>query len=259
MLLGSLPEQNSVKFGNLFLKPGNVSEVASESCRLVLMEADDPTFPMGFAGSSTLIRFRDRKYIALTRHQLSIPPGEEPNPDTLDALRIVTADETVSNIPVQKCRFETSNSDEEFHDLLFFEVADGWDRHNFEAPFFVPVRDFGTAEREISYVFGHPSDQGIMSDYIESHLRGRVGSINIKILVADCRLDTEFRSRLQHYRRYTGGPKNYNYDGLSGGPVFSLVKSVDGYEFVFDGITVRGGNGSIYTVDSTYIANALST
>jgi hypothetical protein len=104
---------------------------------MLLFESDDRSHPLGRSGSATLIRHRGIDYVATTRHQIGIRAGEPLPKSTLDSMRVVsTGDAMLSNVPLKSVRFETSNPDEEFHDLLFFEAGDEWDNQNRDRPHF---------------------------------------------------------------------------------------------------------------------------
>ncbi len=142
MLISELPSTNAVKFGNLYYKPKDFNKTISKTCRMVLLEADNPELPLGRSGSSTLIRYCGKRYVVLTRHQLNIQGGEIPDTQLLDTIRIVSGHENLVSIPLNNCIFETSNSDQEYHDLLFFEVNEQWANQHLDAPYFVPVSSF---------------------------------------------------------------------------------------------------------------------
>jgi len=72
MFIRDYPGINAVKVGRLFLKPGDVYETITQSCRMVFHEASDRSLPLGRAGSATLVRHASVSYVVTTRHQLDI-------------------------------------------------------------------------------------------------------------------------------------------------------------------------------------------
>src|SRR3954469_10494572 len=142
MLIRDYPSVNTVKVGRLYLKPGGVFETVTHCCRMVLYEADDPIFPLGRAGSATLVRYANVNYVITTRHQFNIRSGNLPRLDILDTIRISSGIGRLSNIPLQNCVYETSNPDQEYHDILIFKAADRWGTQSLDNPYFFPIAPF---------------------------------------------------------------------------------------------------------------------
>ncbi len=98
-----------------------------------------------------------------------------------------------------------------------------------------------------------------MSEYQETFEFGKIGTIHLKTVVSDCKIDNDFSSSVEYFRHYDGGPSKYSVDGFSGGPVLSLVGELGDLEVVLDGVVVRAGNAHIYIVDTDYITSVLKT
>lgn len=254
MLLSELPRANGIKFNDLILKPRGIEAIVSRSCRLVLLESNtDRTLPLGRTGTCTLLKNRQRRFVVMTRHQLGLQPNVAPDLDVLETVRVASGQGQLRNIPLGNCIFETSNSDQEFHDLLFFEVSGDWIGANLDAPYFVSVNGFNSGKRHLSRVFGCPVLPVVMGEYLENFGSETEARIHIKTSFAACQFDEDFQSTTPYYRHYLGGPEQYPADGISGGAMFSVVDGYDGYEMVLDGIVVRAGNGHVYVVDADYI------
>ena len=259
MLISDLPRLDAVKVGSLYLKPKDVQETITRCCRMVLLEADDPTLPIGRTGSAMLIRFRNSNYIVTTRHELSIQRSEMPSKEILDTIRISSGSDILQNIPIHRCIYEISNSDQEYHDILIFEPVKSWETQNADRPYFFPIAPFSKASRRISMLAGYPTIEGVMEEYLESFIAGENGPIHIKRAISDCDIDTHFTSSSDHFRSYIHRKPRPHMDGYSGGAVFSLIGEVETLEIVLDGIVVRGGRDRVNIVDVDYLIKAVST
>lgn len=259
MLIRELPAASAIKFGNLYHKANTIEQVVSRSCRMVLLEAENPEVPLGRTGSSTLAKFNDCRFVILTRHELGIRAGEVPCTKILDSIRIATSDLNLRNIPLSSCFYETSHKNEEYHDLLFFEVAENFDGINLDAPYFLDVGATGLGDRKATWVFGCPTLPEVMSDYLEAFEGARDGPIRMKTVVSNCELDPNYVSHADGFISYSGGPQVYGFDGFSGGPLVSLFNDNGKYEMIFDGVVTRGGNGKIYGVGADKIRSMIET
>ena len=139
MLIRDLPRLHAVKVGWIYLKPCDVYDTITRCCRMVLHEADDRTLPLGRGGSATLIKYAGINYVIATRHQLSIRPASEPTMDILDTIRISSGSGRLTNIPLKRCIYETSNPDQKYHDILVFEAANTWENQGSDSPYFFPL------------------------------------------------------------------------------------------------------------------------
>lgn len=249
MLICDLPMLNGVKIGSLIFKPANAETVLARSVRLVAYgtKTADGTigWPFGRTGSCTLVATDDTYYVVTTRHELDIPSGVNPDSVKLDNVMFCSPLGTLRNITVDRCYFETSNPDEEYHDLIFFRVSQQWSRLREERSSFFQLRSNDLPSPYACVAVGHPTDHEVI-DY-----DGMI--FNFRAATLTCRFDSQFRSKNAHYRRYEYGEKGINLDGFSGGAVFSIVGEIDNMEAVLDGVIVRAGNGSIYAVSSQFI------
>jgi hypothetical protein len=258
MYVVDLPRLNSVKIGSLYLKPSVAEDWMTRSCRMVLGECADRSLPLFRRGSSTLVKFRSKDYVVFTRHQLDIPRGKAPDDDVLNTVRVSSAyEDHLRNIPLQNCFFDIGNPDEEFHDLFICHAAAHWRSKTIDAPHFFQIEPFAQTERHISWIVGYPTIDGVIDEYHETFEPGVPGTINMKRVLMDCRLDHTFKSSASYYRRYTHTREGATMDGFSGGAVFSLIGNLDDLQIVLDGIVVRAGQKDIYVVDSNFLTTAL--
>jgi hypothetical protein len=256
MLIRDYPRINAIKVGRLYLKPSNVYNTITRCCRMVLYEADDRTLPLGRSGSATLIRHADINYVIATRHELGIRPGMELPKHTLETVRISSGVDRLTNIPLQRCIYETSNSDEEYHDILVFEAATSWNNQDIDTPYFFPLAPFSHTDRVKSFLIGYPTVDGVMDEYLETFSPETAGTIHIKRSIADCDIDKAFLTNVEYFRRYLH--TRSLVDGYSGGAVFSLIGDLERLEIVLDGIIVRGGGQYIYIVDVDYLVKIIT-
>jgi len=257
VLLNEYPGYNAIKVGRLFLKPADLYETLTLSCRMTFHEAADHSLPVGRSGSATLISFKGKKFVVTTRHQFELEPGAQLSDDILNTIRIGTGSETLSNIPVDSCIFETSNLDEEYHDIIVFCVSEGWKDAFADAPYFFPLSGFSQSVRRLSFFVGYPSLSGVMDSYLEG-FGGDGGSIDIKRCIGDCTLANSVVRTPRYFRTYNLNKDLETADGLSGGAVFSLIGEIGDYEIMFDGIIVRGGRNHIHIVDADFLVSMLS-
>ena len=258
MFIRGYPGINAVKVGRLFLKPGDVYETITQSCRMVFHEASDRSLPLGRAGSATLVRYAGVNYVITTRHQLDIPRGASVPIDILDTIRIGSGKGRLSNIPLKRCIFELSNVEEEYHDILLFEAADTWKTQHSDQPFFYPLAPFSKVDRVKSFLVGYPTIEGVMDEYLEDFVPEQPGSIHIKRAISDCDLDTSYKTNVEFYRRYLHVRERPIVDGYSGGAVFSLTGELENLEVVLDGIVVRAGPQHIHVVDADYLLKIIT-
>lgn len=254
MLIRDLPAKSAIKFGKLFYKPNSINSIISKTCRLVLLEADDLSLPLGRTGTCTLVKYRDNHYVIMTRHELDWNVGVSPNREMLDTIRPTELDSKTnfSSIPLDQCYFESSNPDLEYHDLVFFKVQKHWEGLKREAQCFSPVVEFSKNIRLKSWIIGCPILPIVMDGYWNAHSKGKIEVIKIKTSIGYCTFSSDSRKG-NYLREYTNLDKNMEMNGMSGGAIYSLVQNEYGYQIVLDGITVRAGNGNAYIVDSDYI------
>ncbi|MER8629782.1 hypothetical protein NKH55_08435 [Mesorhizobium opportunistum] len=257
VLIRDFPNINAVKVGRFHLKPGSVYETITRSCRMLLREAEGRTLPLWRSGSATLVKHGSINYVIATRHQLGIRAGEVPSEDILHTIRVSSGIGLLSNIVLQRVRFEISNPDEEYHDLLIFEVADLWKTKEADSPYFFPLKRFTNASRRKSFLVGHPSIDGVIDKYHENFSEGAVAEIHIKRSIVDCDYDPNYVSKAEYFRRYLHSKASHVMDGYSGGAVFSLVGELEHLEVVLDGIVVRAGAKHIHTVDVDYLVKII--
>lgn len=252
-----LPHLNTIKVGLLHLKPNAVNETITHCCRMVVRESDDPTLPLWRSGSATLVRYAGARYVIVSRHELGLGKGEIPSREILETIRISCGSGQLSNIPLKSCIFETSNLEEEFHDILIFEAADEWDTQTADAPYFFPLAAFSTLSRKKSFVVGYPTRVDVMEEYYERFYGDSIGTIHILRSIFSCDFDASYLSNAKHYRRYLTTGNFSNLDGYSGGAVFSLVGGLEDWEILLDGVVLRGGAGQVYVVDADFLVKAI--
>lgn len=258
MLIRDLPGINAVKVGWIYLKPCDVYDTITHCCRMVLHEADDRTLPLWRAGSATLVRYAGASYVIATRHQLRIQRANEPPMEILDTIRISSGVGRLTNIPLNRCIYETSNPDQEYHDILVFQVANTRESQGSDSPYFFPLAPFSHTDRVKSFFVGYPTIDGAMDEYFETFSRGEAGEIHIKRSIADCDIDHGFVTSAEYFRRYLHSKNRPNVNGYSGGAMFSLIGEPNNLEIVLDGIVVRAGAQHIHIVDVDYLVKVIS-
>jgi len=252
-LLSDLPGMNTVLVGGLYQKPSAVHALLARSVRAVVHEhIFEGESTLSIMGSCTLVSHRQQGFVITTRHQLNLRRGELPPDGHFDTLRFTTTEDGyLKNVPVDRCFYEESNADQEYHDLLFFGVERNWLRRSADRPYFLPLQPFSADARVMSFFYGHPVSK---SEITHEPLHAFVRTAYI-----DGQLDRDFQSNAEHLRRYTYLRTDYEMDGFSGGAAFSLIGSLDsGLRVALDGIIVMAGSGYAYVVDANYLVSALS-
>jgi hypothetical protein len=252
MYLTELPSLNAIKIGNLFFKPRNgIEELIAKAVRLVTLEAQGMPEYLGKSGSCTLICKGERSYVVCTRHQLGIKSGSIPDRSILETTRFVGFQNSdfLSNVPTNSCLFVTDNEEEDLHDILLFRAAKESPSYEKEKFNFFPVANSINSKRHASWMVGYPTDQNTIT-YEPQQL-----SVVCQIL--SCNFDTSFNSNASHLKRYSYDRKYSVVDGFSGGAIFSLVGDTQEFEIVLDGIILRAGNGSVHSIDASFLVLAI--
>ena len=243
MYVADLPLHNSIKVGDIYLPPKNIEAFVSRSVRLLTFEVDQC---VSFFGSCTLFQWKGQKFAVATRHQLEIPRGFEFSEENLKYVRIAaTENGMLANVLVDACTFEKANPDQEFHDLVIFHVAADNVQTTAQPFSYFPIFEIRKYKYFFSFCVGYPTFQNSM-DYDTKHLKAVCAIMN-------CKLDQEYRSSADYFERYIGNDVDFDFDGFSGGAVFSLLQNSNGYEIGLSGIIVRAGRGQVYIVSSDFL------
>lgn len=188
----------------------------------------------------------------MTRHQLHIGRGVVISEENLSLIRVsASEDGQLKNIYTDKCLFDTSSTDEEFHDLIALRAVAGDQPNIRDAHKFFPLESFSNFTRRNSFVVGYPTFANAM-DYDASHLKSQRAIIG-------CTIDPSFKSHASLFKKARLDTDKYALDGLSGGAVFSLVEVPSGYAMMMEGIILRGSGTEIYFVESAYLHTMLSS
>jgi hypothetical protein len=221
---------------------------AGNAVRPVLFQTKElPEYP-GILGSCTMLALNNRFFIACTRHQLSIEHGKEDRIESSASPLFVshTNSGCLANIPVEKCFFSTSSTEEEHADILLFETSIARATEALELCRFFPLSTFWTGPRLHSLAIGCPTESRSLE-----YEPFRVVFITEAIT---CNIDQSFNSACKFVKRFEFYQfLDRNLDGISGGAVFSAIQTSTGIQHIFDGVITRAANGSIYVVDSSFI------
>lgn len=243
MYITELPLHNSVRIGELCYPAKDLESIAARSVRLLTFEFDEY---VGFRGSCTLVKLRGRKFAVATRHQLGIPNGFEFSDKELGSVRITALrNGKLENILIDQCIFESANPEQDYHDLIVFRVAEDSVQTGPEPFSFFPIFEIKNCYYLSSFAVGYPS--------FANEINYDVPLLKSASAIRSCRRDRSFRSGSDFLNRFVHEDEAFDFDGFSGGAVFSLLKNAGGYEIGLEGIIVRGGHGSIYAIDSHFL------
>jgi hypothetical protein len=239
--LSNILTATSFKIGNLIVPRSSLQEVLAISVRPLLLGDEQLPGVYGKRGTCTLVKNASRTFAVFTRHQLA---GASP-----DTVRIPMTPSGKYMFPLDRFVFENSNLGiEEYEDLCAVRV---WDEEvsSEKQVGFIDVSE--TPRRPAPKLFlciGCPNYADSI-DYEKPH-------IHIVTVSLPCSLDTEFETTAHHLQRLRVLPssiQNLDYDGLSGGAVFSVSGGLQSFAIAFEGIVVRGGSGFLYFVESTIV------
>ncbi len=261
MLLNEIPGMNGIKTGRFVLKPESLSDHLTRSCRMVVSEGVSGILPIGRTGSATLVRCEGHDCVFMTRHQLDLKPHEPPDEAILNTIRVSSGQDRLRNIPLRNCVFHTSDTDEQFADILAFRAAETWQTQTADLPYFFPLARFHKGPRVLSFMVGYPTASNSLDEYHETFYEtlevGGVGKIPMTRAIRDCVIDPAYTSHARNVRRYTLNRPAGDLDGYSGGAVFSLIGTLGTHEIVLDGIIAMAKDDQVYIVDADALTDML--
>lgn len=253
-MLSELPLANKVKFGNYWHSVRDVPNVCAKSVRrLVTKEIGDDRF-WGMCGSTTLVNWKSKDYALFTRHQISNANPQELPEDFSENYLIPSLRPTFKNLSVTGLKFPVEDIDEEYFDILAFNLnPDDKDVIRERVHFCNGLLGQKVINGSWFYV-GYPNIPDSLI-YDENH--ERVIDFKQSVLVKDCKFDEKYQGP-DFLKRYTHSLTKYSADGLSGGAIFCLTQTQVGFEVGLDAIITRGNQNYLYGINSNFLDLLLS-
>lgn len=220
-----------VRIGRLFHRADDVENVLQKFCKQIFALTDDEQFPYSLVGSGAAIRINGRHFVFCCRHQVRDYP--------LDKIAVpLSFDKKImSATTIRAPKITDDNRDSDTIDVMAFEFdTERYGVANLTSDFF-PIDDdrvWPTGTAQVPFlVFGYPCRRQLFNEE-------RIGGRCIEIQAT-----------------YDGGSSSPNLqrlrmeqpldaDGMSGGPVFYVGATANGYFIGFAGMLMRGGSASNY-------------
>jgi hypothetical protein len=228
--------------------PGNTAvEMVRRACTPLWMRNPDSSFPFSFRGSAFLYRVRGVSYCVFTRHQA--------RGYALDDVSISLRDDSsIMQNAATYIGYHDDGTSERF-DLCAMIVPPGTiTRHMDRSVMFYEATEVPTdrnADKEHFFAFGYPSKLS----------RWECSEKTQTINLSQVRVDGEYVAQDENWYGLPGlkidvGPVmgvecEGDFDGFSGGPVFSI--HVDYRAVRFEGITMRASNSYLLFAPASWV------
>jgi len=237
-----------ISLNGLHLPANTAVEMVRRACTPLWMRNHDPTFPFTFRGSAFLYSARGVSYCVFTRHQA--------RGYLLDDVSIsLRGDTSIMQNGAKYIGYHDDGATERFDLCAMIVPPQTIERYMDRSVMFYEAADVPTdrdADREHLFAFGYPSKLSrwdcsekihaidlsqvrVDGDYVPPE-RSWFGLPGMKINIGEV----------------MGGDCQGDFDGFSGGPVFSI--HADYRVIRFEGITMRGGNGSLEFAPASWVA-----
>jgi hypothetical protein len=225
-----------VQVGRIWVDPANLESHLHKYCKHIFVHTEHPDFPYTFRGSGTALRIANRHFVFCCHHQIA-----DQRPEAI-AIRPSFEAKTLTSSGMRLPTVTEDNRGDDVTDVVGIEYAvENYDIPNLSSDFF-PVTDDrvwpnGSNSRIPFLLYGYPTDQQDV-DYEGQHIRAR--TVCVKGIYDGGTGSTHLhRVKLDRIR-------TFDFDGMSGGPVF-YVGGHPGHFFVgLAGMTMRGGANSEY-------------
>jgi hypothetical protein len=239
--------ESAVRIGNLWVTGRQVETAVARYTKQLFCLTHHVDYPYAFLGSATAVRYRNRSFLVWCRHQTK---EYDPNDVTIPI--------EAGKVLISGSRFlfiepNDSNKDEDFADLCAMEFPiEKYDSVNLDSWFFPLMGSEcwrGNEDAQF-FLFGYPTVLRTV-DYEAPH-------VDVKQIVTSGRYHHASAAQHVHCIEMTR-TETFAADGLSGGPVYQLVRGKDGYYVGLAGIMMRGGDASefIHFVDARFLVSLL--
>jgi hypothetical protein len=239
--------ESSVRIGNLWVPGRQVETAVARYTKQIFCLTHHADCPYAFLGSATAVRFRNRSFLVWCRHQT-----KDYYPSDV-AIPIEAGKVLISGSRFLFIEPDLLNQDEDFVDLCAMEFPiEKYDSANLVSWFFrlTGAECWSGNEDAQFFLFGYPTALRTV-DYEIPH-------VDVKQVVTSGRYHHASASRYLHCLEMTR-TANFAADGLSGGPVYQLARTRDGYFVGLAGIIMRGSDTSdyIYFIDARFLTTLL--
>jgi hypothetical protein len=229
----TLWQLKAVRVGFLVYPPEQVETLLQRYCKHIFVLNDMVEYPYTFRGSGTALRFGNEHFVFCCAHQFpdAVPDRIAIRP-AADETKIITA--SVMHLPTVSDENENSDYIDargfQFHVENYDMGGLSSDFLSVDATMLWPANDRG-----MFLILGYPSELQDV-DYERPGVVARIAIVNG---VYDGPSQSPYVHRLRMQRT-----RQFDPDGLSGGPVFYLGGDAGSYFIGFAGMVIRGSAGS---------------
>ena len=246
LLLQNLCDQ-SLYVGNVLVGARQAESLLGKFAVQIFVWADDPNCEVFLRGSGCALKFNDRYYVVCTKHQLLDVSLEKVGLFVGNRRLLVTS---------SGAKFYTnshSGSETDQRDVIAFDFTDPCAEFPELRPLFFDFRnpppDCSNTEIIAFVSAGFPFAEQNFDVYENKH----IGSLK-RIVVSQPYEQPSDESLL---KAKTVVSMSFNPDGLSGGPLFSIVNKFGDPRAHYAGMMVRANQDYIYFLKSGYILQFL--
>ena len=249
MLLCDLPINNKVKVGNYWHPAKDVATVCSKSVRRLVMKAVGCENYWGMRGSVTLVDWHGQCFGLFTRHQIKDVKFDNLPESFSENFMVPSLQPKFKNLSITSLRFPSSGADEEYYDIVTFLLNHKDKDVIREKPYFSRFL-LGQKVTEGSWFYvGYPN---LGESLVYSDEGDRVVEFKQSVLLRNC-VPEEGYSGPKYLKRFSHETPQHLVDGLSGGAIFCLTKTQEGYEVALDSIITRANGNFMYGINSNFL------
>lgn len=222
----------SVRIGSLFIPANSVESSLTRYSRQIFLVNESVEFPYSIRGTGTAVKYRDQHFVFCCQHQFK---DSQPDQVAVICRREKNFLLHGSNLKVPTQNID--NIDEDYIDACGFKFEiPSYDIQNLSSDFF-PLNDDSTwpnFSRNKLIIIGYPYCEQQM--YTDTGIHPRVVIVGGEYLNASA---AQYVHVLKLQRK-----RQFNSDGLSGGPVFYVGENNQEYFIGLAGMIARGGSDS---------------
>jgi hypothetical protein len=227
---------------NGLLLPANLAVQQARRCCVALhVKTNFDAWPVGNCGSGVLYRFSGRRFCIFTRHQL-----RSANVHPAMVMLRLTESERRFFSGGRYIEFPDVDDRQEEHDLCALELPWSFDKPGASSLFFDAANQapLNTDGSELCFAIGYPSK---LTKMLGEDTSEGIALSQVLVWATSIKLAANDLPMLELMPGVVMGPLcSGDFDGFSGGPVFSLNSNTQRIEL--RGITIRGGIDKLFFV-----------
>jgi len=249
MLIHEIPFNNKVKIGSFWHSAKDIPAICSKSVRRLVTKAIGNDNHWGMCGSVTLVKRVGQSFGVFTRHQLGHPDMDNLPEGFTENYLVPSLQPLFKNLSVTQLKFPTKDYEEEFFDIIAF-IFNPADSEVIKESSYFTNGLLGQKVKSGSWFYvGYPSLEDCLL-YDQNY--EKVQEFKQLSLVKDCQPDWTYQGP-DYVKRFTHNLVDYQPDGLSGGAIFCLTQTENGFEIGLDCIITRANQSYLYGVNSDFL------